>query len=215
MEEFLDGFCGKNKWSSYCISLERCTERRSKFTEWAASINLPFTFFDAIDKNNLEEATCIVGKDPSIGATACRKSHEALYERILQEDKDWIIIFEDDAGFKESSKEKLYHFLDKLVKSKLRPQMIQFGYHTSLKLMMNLIWKSIDPCIYKYESADQCHAILYRRKTIEDLLKLCKDEKHKGRPIDAIINLWQNKNSCVGPEKSVIEQVDPISYIWS
>jgi len=139
----------------------------------------------------------------------------ALYEVAASTNKEWILIFEDDAGFKNSSKADLYKFLDVLSSSKLRPQMVQFGYHTAEKLMMNLIWKTIDPMIYKYEAADQAHAILYRKKTITDLMGLCSIEAHKKKPIDAVIIVWQRKNSCVGPETSVIEQVDPISYIWS
>jgi glycosyl transferase family 25 len=215
MDAFLDKFCGKDKWAAYCISLERCTERRSNFEAWAKHVELTFTFFDAIDKRNLKEAVCLVGKEPSLGATACRLSHEALYEMADKTNKEWIMIFEDDAGFKKSNKTNLYKFLDALSSSRLRPQMVQFGYHTAEKLMMNLIWKSIDPMIYKYEAADQTHAILYKKKTINDLIGLSKKEIYKKKPIDALIIVWQRKNSCIGPETSVIEQVDPISYIWS
>ena len=70
MNSFLDKFCGKDKWSVYCISLERCTERRINFTNWANSVDLTFTFFDAIDKRDLTEAVCVVGQESSIGATA-------------------------------------------------------------------------------------------------------------------------------------------------
>jgi GR25 family glycosyltransferase involved in LPS biosynthesis len=215
MDAFLDKFCGKDKWAAYCISLERCTERRANFEAWAKHVELTFTFFNAIDKRDLTEAVCLVGDEPSLGATACRLSHMALYEVAASTNKEWILIFEDDAGFKNSSKADLYKFLDVLSSSKLRPQMVQFGYHTAEKLMMNLIWKTIDPMIYKYEAADQAHAILYRKKTITDLMGLCSIEVHKKKPIDAVIIVWQRKNSCIGPETSVIEQVDPISYIWS
>lgn len=215
MDAFLDKFCGKGKWSAYCISLERCVERRANFEAWAKHVDLTFTFFDAIDKRNLTEAVCIVGNEPNMGATACRLSHEALYKEIATTSNEWVMIFEDDAGFKNSNQANLYKFLDVLSKSKLRPQMVQFGYHTAEKLMMNLVWKTIDPMIYKYEAADQAHAILYRKKTITDLMGLCSIEAHKKKPIDAVIIIWQRKNSCLGPETSVIEQVDPISYIWS
>jgi GR25 family glycosyltransferase involved in LPS biosynthesis len=215
MDTFLDKFCGKDKWQAYCISLQRCTERRANFEAWAKHVELTFTFFDAIDKRDLKEAVCLVGNEPSLGATACRLSHEALYEEASKTNKEWILIFEDDAGFKKSNKTNLCKFLDALSSSRLRPQMVQFGYHTAEKLMMNLIWKSIDPILYKYEAADQTHAILYKKKTINDLMGLCATEVHKKKPIDAVLNVWQRKNSCIGPETSVIEQVDPISYIWT
>ena len=215
MDAFLDKFCGKNKWQAYCISLERCTERRANFEAWAKEIDLTFTFFNAIDKRDLTEAVCLVNQEPNMGATACRLSHEALYKEVASTTNEWVMIFEDDAGFKKSNKTNLYKFLEALSNSRLRPQMVQFGYHTAEKLMMNLIWKSIDPILYKYEAADQTHAILYKKKTITDLMGLCAKEAFKKKPIDGVIILWQRKNSCIGPETSVIEQVDPISYIWS
>ena len=220
MDIYLDKMCGKDKWAAYCISLKRCVERRSNFTKWAESIDLTFEFFDAIDKLNLNASDIdahgtIVGKEISPGATACRMSHEALYKKILTDKIQWVFILEDDAGFIHSSKEELYEFCKTLVSSTIKPGMFQFGYHTASKIPYSCLRPSAHPSLYKYEYADQAHAILYKRNTIEVLDLLCKDPRNIRHPIDAVINIWQRKNTCIGPEISIIEQVDPISYIWT
>jgi GR25 family glycosyltransferase involved in LPS biosynthesis len=223
-DTWLNRNCGQGKWKAYCISLKRCTERRNNFTVWANDVGLTFDFFDAIDKKNLTQDILdsngiIVGKEISSGATACRFSHEALYDLALKDGAEYIFILEDDAGFVHSTKEDLEEFLKALEKSKskLRPSMIQFGFHTATKTQYNLFYKSISDLIYKYDYADQTHAILYTSKTISMLYDLCKNKKHIRKPIDAIINVFQinNMGLCLGPSSSLIEQVDSVSYIWN
>ena len=67
----------KQPWKAYCISLPRCIERRQRFTAWAQEIGLTFQFWDAVDKRSLDQATILSGGELSMGATACRLSHEA------------------------------------------------------------------------------------------------------------------------------------------
>ena len=221
-DDWLNRYCGRYKWKAYCISLKRCTERRNNFTEWANNVGLSFEFFDAIDKNNLTEETLdskgvIVGKETIPGATACRLSHEAIYDIALKDGTDYVFILEDDAGFVKSTKADLEEFLKALEQSKLKSSMVQFGFHTCTKVQYNLLNRSVNPLIYKYEYADQAHAILYRSKAISMLRELCLAKQHLRKPIDAIINVFQiNKmGACLGPCESVIEQVDSISYIWN
>ena len=222
MRAALDALCGAGKWRAYCISLRRCEERRAAFTAWAAGVDLPFSFWDATDKLDLSGATVKVGGKPSLGAEACRRSHEALYRHCLGEPEPYVFILEDDAGFKVCAAdltagkcEAVTNFIAAVAKSNLSWAMIQFGYHTASTTQMAL-FKPVDKRIFRYDVADQTHAILFKKKTVKELLDLCGQEKSRARPIDGILNIYQTRRVglCIGPERSLIHQVDHVSYIW-
>lgn len=231
MRAALDALCGAGKWRAYCISLKRCEGRRAAFTAWAAGVDLPFSFWDATDKLDLSGATVKVGGKPSLGAEACRRSHEALYRHCLAQPEPYVFVLEDDAGFKvcaadltasgdcdagfHSKCEAVTDFIAAVAKSNLSWAMIQFGYHTAATTQMSL-FKPVDKRIFRYDVADQMHAILFKKKTVRELLDLCSQEKSRARPIDGILNIYQTRKVglCIGPEHSLIHQVDPVSYIW-
>ncbi len=228
MRAALDRLCGAGKWRAYCISLPRCTERRAAFTAWAAAVDLPFSFWDAVDKLDLSgEPVVRVGKVPSAGAEACRRSHEALYRHCLGQPEAYFLILEDDAGYGAAvargdcdagneDNSPIIEFTAAVGRSGLPWAMVQFGYHTAATTQIALYNPAVDKRLYRYDVADQAHAILFRKKTVRELLDLCSQEKFQARPIDGIINIYQTRRMglCIGPEVSLIRQVDSKSFIW-
>ncbi len=218
MDNLLNIFLKGKSWKAYCISLPRCVERREKFTSFAKEIGLTFTFWDAFDKNNLKKEDCniLIGTKISKGATACRRSHEQLWTHILQNDKnEFFFIFEDDAGFRKKTMKDIQIFLDGVSKVKKQWSAIQFGFGTMTGSELHLLSKQVPRNIFQADFIDQTHAILYTRKSIQEILVLSKDSKFNTRPSDGLLlSLIQKKNGIIlSPETSIIEQVDTISYI--
>ena len=108
MNKILNELVGENNWKAFCISLERCQERRANFSNWANDVDLSFQFWNATDKNTLEEAFVKVNNILNLGATACSLSHYHLYKYLLKTyDCKYFFILEDDCGFKNSNKQEL------------------------------------------------------------------------------------------------------------
>lgn len=93
----------------YVLSLERANERQKRIRERLEGLN--FEFFLGVDKNHLSEAIMEkdkiydeikarelnrYGKGMVLGHIACSLSHRLLYEKILREGYQRVLIFEDD-----------------------------------------------------------------------------------------------------------------------
>ena len=214
MDSFLTSFL-KKPWKAYCISLARCTQRRETFRQWTHDSGLTCTFWDAVDKRNLATATVISGNELSMGATACRLSHEALWKHCLEEDTSvqYFFILEDDAGFQRKTFEDLKRFCEG-VHSKSW-SILQFGFGTMTGCELHLISKRVPPGIFQVDFCDQTHALLYTRKAVEEMLILSNDIRYQTRPSDGLLLTFvqKKKGIVLAPATSIVEQIDTTSYI--
>lgn len=100
---------------NYVISLTTEQKRRKHITEEFGKQNIPFEFFDAITPNLIEETAkkFNITFDRSSKATlcdaeiACALSHIVLWNFVLENNLDYINIFEDDIYLGENAKELL------------------------------------------------------------------------------------------------------------
>lgn len=216
MDELLSHFC-RAPWKAYCISLPRCLERRERFTKWATDNGLTFTFWDAVEKQTLSHPTVISGNQLSLGATACRLSHEALWNHCLTQEKpiQYFFILEDDAGFKQKSLEDLKRFLEGISKISKPWSILQFGFGTMTGSELHLLSKRVPPGIFQADFCDQTHAILYTRQAIEDMLNLSQNPAYQTRPSDGLLLTYvqKKKGNVYAPRTSILEQTDSVSYI--
>ncbi len=216
MDAILTSFC-KGPWKAYCISLPRCQDRRDRFRQWATTHQLPFTFWDAVDKRTLTTATVFSGNSMSLGATGCRLSHEALWHHCLAEDKttQCFFILEDDAGFKQKSLKDMKQFLDGVSKVKNPWSLVQLGFGTMTGSELHRLSKRVPPGIFKVDFSDQMHAVLYTRQAIQDLLHLAENPSYQKQPSDGLLLTYilKKKGNVYAPAESIVEQTDTISYI--
>ena len=217
MDLALNSFC-KGPWKAYCISLPRCTERRQRFTKWALENQLTFSFWDAVDKKSLTQPSVVSGNQLSLGATACRQSHEALWAHCLQEkETQFFFLLEDDAGFGSKRLEDFNQFLVGVSKTGKAWSILQFGFGTMTGADLHLTSKRIPPGIFQVDFCDQTHALLYTRQAIQQMLDLCQNPSYASRPSDGLLLTFvqKKKGIVLAPVVSILEQTDTISYISS
>ncbi|OOF57590.1 glycosyltransferase family 25 protein [Rodentibacter myodis] len=97
---------------NYVISLTTAVERRKHIEEQFGKQNIPFAFFDAITPDQIED----VAKKFNItldrsdkaklwdGEIACALSHIVLWDFLLEQNLDYLNIFEDDIHLGENVK---------------------------------------------------------------------------------------------------------------
>lgn len=210
MNKILNELVGENNWKAYCISLERCQERRANFSNWANDIDLSFQYWNATDKNTLEEAFVKVNNILNLGATACSLSHYNLYKYLLKNyDCKYFFILEDDCGFKQSNKQELFEFMQHIDRFNFNWDMLWFGYHdTGFKRLM-----PVTSHICYVANTHLSHALFVKRELLEFILQIY--EVAKEMPIDWVIDLTRQKKAVtLGPVKTIIDQVDDYSFIW-
>ena len=222
MDTLLTTFLQK-PWKAYCISLPRCEERRANFTCWASENQLSFSFWDAFDKQTMslelyEDKKVIVANEYNRGATACRISHEELWEHCLKEkDIQYFFILEDDAGFQSKTLQDFQRFLEGVKLSKKSWSVLQFGFGTMTGFELHLLSSRIPKGIFQVDFCDQTHAILYTRQAIQDMVDLSRNLHFKTRPSDGLLLTYilKKKGIVLAPSTSIIEQTDSVSYIGS
>jgi GR25 family glycosyltransferase involved in LPS biosynthesis len=222
MDRLLTKFCGGKPWKAYCISLPRCDERRKRFSAWASENRLTFQYWDAFDKKNLTDEICTqrqvnVAGQPSKGALACRISYEQLWNSILEKDAGIpnIFILEDDAGFLKKNLADFETFLNRLASTNESWMAVQFGFGTMTGTQLSLLKPGVSQNIFRVDFSDQTHAILYKRSAIRELKALSENPRYRTRPADGLVlaMIQQRKGAIYAPSESILEQVDPISYI--
>lgn len=100
---------------NYVISLTNAQERRAHITQEFGKRDISFSFFDAITPDLIEETAkkFNITFDRSSKATlcdgeiACALSHIVLWNFVLENNLDYINIFEDDIYLGENAKELL------------------------------------------------------------------------------------------------------------
>ena len=100
---------------NYVISLTTEQKRRKHITEEFGKQNIPFAFFDAITPDIIEETAkkfnITLDRSPkaklSDGEIGCALSHIVLWNLALENNLNYINIFEDDIHLGENAKELL------------------------------------------------------------------------------------------------------------
>lgn len=212
----------KSPWKAYCISLPRCSERRESFSNWAKEIGLTFTFWDAFDKQNLtaeqfDSKKVMVGDQFSKGATACRISHESLWQHIVTNDGQLktVLVFEDDAGFRSKTLGELKDFLQGAQRLSKPWSILQLGFGTMTGADLHLMSSRNPPNIFQVDFCDQTHAMVYTKEAVQKMLALSQVDKYKTRPSDGLLLAFIQKRLGIvyAPRASIVEQVDSISFI--
>lgn len=177
----------------FIISLAEATERRQRMTDIMNSLGLEFEFIDAVDGRksppleqdiyNAKKRLKCFGKHLTGGEIGCTLSHKFLYEKIVNENIEQALIFEDDIiihpHFLETLQEilkmpvpfEMIRFLSspKLERLKLRP-VYQFKNNHTLTRHTGMPGGS--------------HATLVTKQAAE---KMLKNIQHIAYPIDAIL----------------------------
>ena len=104
-----------NKQQNYVISLPRETKRRQHIRHEFGKQNISFSFFDAVTPDRIEEVAkkFNIALDRSTkaklsdGEIGCALSHIVLWDLVLENNLDYINIFEDDVHLGENAKELL------------------------------------------------------------------------------------------------------------
>lgn len=93
----------------YVITLERAKDRQERIRERLAGLD--FSFFYGVDQRTMTEQSIVTdllyddqksrkldryGKGMVLGQVACSLSHRSLYQQILDEGHQRVLIFEDD-----------------------------------------------------------------------------------------------------------------------
>lgn len=99
---------------NHVISLTTATERRQHITAEFGKQNIAFEFFDAITPSYIDTVAKQFGMDISkmnlsSGEIACFLSHLCLWQKAIDDDLDWIAIFEDDVYLGNNAQAFLTH----------------------------------------------------------------------------------------------------------
>ncbi len=106
----------------FCINLERATERKEYVQkEWIDKLGFDITFWKAFDKKDLTEKdkeqdnqllnTLYSRKFYSVGEIACVKTFISLYEYLLENKYQEVIIMEDDITPLIKNKQELFDYI--------------------------------------------------------------------------------------------------------
>jgi len=114
----------KSQISIYCINLERAVERRQTMRElWVDRFGLDIIFWNAHDRRDVERGVNLynynsenakrkIGRELSLGEIACSASFISLYQHILLNDIEEVIIMEDDISPTISHRDQLLYTIN-------------------------------------------------------------------------------------------------------
>lgn len=108
----------------FCINLKRATERKEQTTyNWINNLGFEINFWEAYDKKNIENNKHIydytpensqkfLGRQLSSGEIACSTSYCLLFEFLIKNNYNEVIIIEDDVKPIMRNKNELYDIID-------------------------------------------------------------------------------------------------------
>uniref|UniRef100_A0AC35FDN4 Uncharacterized protein n=1 Tax=Panagrolaimus sp. PS1159 TaxID=55785 RepID=A0AC35FDN4_9BILA len=123
----------------YLINLKRRPERLQKMSNIMKHLGIEFEVFEAIDGNaltskDLANLRFLPGyEDPfskrpmKFGEIGCFLSHYKIWENVVKNDYDRVIIFEDDVRFSENSTIELSKMIEDIMKTHLEWDLIYLG----------------------------------------------------------------------------------------
>lgn len=176
-----------NDIDMYYINLDRAHKRRTVFENQCKEQGLRVTRFPAVDARRIpNEAVAKVLKHPksqnflksvlvnnrkNIGHFGCYLSHVAIYHEFMKSDKEYCIIFEDDAEFKTSSFQR-----DANTHMANVPKdwdIVLFGFHTADDLHHGKNQDTFlqDNIFHKLEHFTGLHAYMINKRSCAKLLQ--------------------------------------------
>ena len=97
---------------TFVINLDRAQERRESISKQLDALGIPFEFFRATDGRffteneqalySHKETLKLLGYELTPNEVACAMSHIRVYEKMIQENIESALIFEDDAKIEDS-----------------------------------------------------------------------------------------------------------------
>ena len=181
------------------ISLTHAAKRRQFIREQMAKLKIDYEFFDAVDGNKLshayiskfkiKEGKQYFGRSLSKGELGCAFSHLHVYEKMLEENIEKLIVLEDDA--------KLYNdfavLINNLNSAPLQWDLLYLGYWTTLA-DAPLLGKNIYPLS------------LWESRTILLPAAATSTKYHIGPPIVSLMGSYAYAITKKGAEK-LIQQI--------
>ena len=141
----------------FIVNLKESLDRRQYMIEEMKKTNLQYEFFDAVNGKGIknidkiydkETAIKVYGRELKLGEIGCAMSHLLIYKKMLEENIDQALIFEDDIIIANDFNKVLSKILklenngiillgqsDKKLKTKIYFQSI--SYHHKLKKIFN------------------------------------------------------------------------------
>lgn len=177
----------------FVISLPTETKRRAMISEHLESRGLPFQFFDAIDGRQMDvikhqnynspRRRRAHGRDLTGGELGCLLSHQAIYQKIIDENLPFALVLEDDVRLGEDFPnvlEKLTHHTDifDIVRFLGSPKVAR-GKHRKIKPL-----DEKHHLVRLRTAPGGAHATLVTRKGAQKLLKALQKNAF---PIDTLM----------------------------
>ena len=200
----------------FVISLRRSTERRALMVQQFARLNLPFSFFDAIDAQQCEHplqrhyraqhSLLRKGRPLSAGEVACYASHYQLWQWCVDHQQA-VIIMEDDIALNP-------HFPQ--ARASVSAQIESLGY-IRLARTFEVKKQPLTPIderytLYKYfgkPSGAQCYALHPSAAR-----KLLRHSRRISLPVDDFMDQeWRHGVAAIGVEPMPITITDLPSEI--
>lgn len=190
------------KYSTHCVSVSSKQDRRSYFDKEANFANLRFDYFDAITPDTFQRAyTLLFGDGPYDAAklfdlkaikaqrgvgkpkfvVACALSHYCIYKQLIDSDKEYAVIFEDDAYFIYNVNTKLNMVMSTAVSQHKHIDIMYLGYRLVDKHLQ--LERVVHPA--HNETVYQTHAYVIHRDFAKKVLDTCF-------PISAAVDSFLN-----------------------
>lgn len=231
MESLLDKVCGQHNWKCFIINLKRATKRREQVSQFLKDIGLQsFEFFEAVDKIDLMKQgeqtlkyNAKINGNHEYGVTACKMSHENLYDYFLDTCKEeYLFVLEDDAGFvlDYSGFGKNPHFQNYRNLEIFMNELSQVPKHIWNSITFGLSYNVSFPFtdnITLTRRTDLTHAMIFNRSACHYMLGVINDRRYYEMPVDHVMSVLRGNNTLVtlSPKETIIDQVNnQESFIW-
>lgn len=184
----------------FVISLADATQRRERMTDIMRNLNFDFKFIDAVDGRqfdvlnhpnyNANKRLRSFGKHMSGGEIGCLLSHKKIYERMVKNQIDRALIFEDDIIIHDAFKSTL----EEIENTSIPFDMIRFLSSPKLeRLKLRSVYKFQNGHFLTRHTGmpGGSHATLM---TLNGAQKMLKHINQSAYPIDALLGRsWLTK----------------------
>ena len=171
----------------YYINLDRATKRRAEFERQCKEQNLQVKRHEAVDGRRVSDEliekvlshprsedfknSILIDNRMNIGHFGCFLSHIGVFQKFMESDKPYCLIFEDDAEFKtDTFKRDVNRHMGNVPDDW---DIVLFGFHTADDLHYGKNQKTFlkDNIFHKLEHWTGTHAYLIHKKSCEKLLE--------------------------------------------
>lgn len=231
MDDALNVCLGVGNYTTVCINLERATERRRRFSKWAEEIGMTFRYWKAKDYQCLTSSDLAhqcdvhINRKQAKGASACRISITDCLLSMMEDEhaeKDYIVIFEDDAGFVRNgtstpSSDTVYSnkqcLLDFLMRcgdiDRNKWDQIWLGYYDDDIANTS----EYSPGVFRCRGTSCTHAMILHRRVVQKLLSKLMDPRTSRLPIDAFTKGMMKDHITLSPPMTIVCHTDIHGFI--